>query len=51
VVAYVAKPNATKAAKTAGYSEKNARAQAARLLTKANIREYIDQGLEGVKEC
>ena len=46
VAAYVAKPNATKAAITAGYSAKTARSQGQRMLTNVDIRKYIDQGLE-----
>jgi len=46
VVAYVANPNATKAAKTAGYSEKTAYSQGQRLLKNVEIRKAIDQGME-----
>ncbi len=46
VAAYVAKPNATKAAKTAGYSEKTAYSQGQRLLKNVEIRKAIDQGME-----
>ena len=38
---YAADPNATAAAMAAGYSEKTARAQGARLLTNVDIQEYI----------
>lgn len=38
---YAADPNATEAAKAAGYSEKTARAQGARLLTNADVQQYI----------
>jgi len=43
IVAYVAKPNATQAAITAGYSEKSARTQGARLIANANISEEIER--------
>ena len=46
VAAYVALPNATKAAKTAGYSEKTAYSQGQRLLKNVEIRKAIDQGME-----
>jgi len=38
---YATNPNATEAAKAAGYSEKTARAQGARLLTDVDIMRYI----------
>lgn len=38
---YAADPNATAAAVAAGYNKKTARAQGARLLTKADIWQYI----------
>lgn len=41
--AYAANPNATEAAKTAGYSAKTARAQGARLLTNVDVQRYIQQ--------
>ena len=40
---FAADPNATEAAKAAGYSEKTARAQGARLLTNVDIQRYIRQ--------
>ncbi|MBQ6606491.1 MAG: terminase small subunit [Firmicutes bacterium] len=40
---YAAGPNASEAARGAGYSEKTARAQGARLLTNADIVDYIQQ--------
>ncbi len=40
---YAANPNATEAAKAAGYSEKTARSQGQRMLTNADIRKYIKQ--------
>lgn len=43
IVAYVAKPNATQAAISAGYSEKSARTQGARLIANANISEEIER--------
>ncbi len=46
VTAYVAEPNATKAAIAAGYSEKTARSQGQRMLTNVDIREAVDQGLK-----
>ena len=45
VAAYVAKPNATKAAIVAGYSKKTARSQGQRMLTNVDIREAVDAGL------
>lgn len=41
--AYAADPNATEAAKAAGYSGKTARSQGQRLLTNADILEYIHE--------
>ncbi len=38
---YAADPNAAEAAKAAGYSERTARAQGARLLTNVDIQQYI----------
>lgn len=38
---FAANPNATEAAKAAGYSEKTARAQGARLLTNVGIMRYV----------
>ena len=49
--AYVAKPNATKAATIAGYSKNAAKQQAHVLLTNTDLREYIDQGIEVGKDC
>lgn len=46
VIHYLQTLNATKAAKMAGYSEKTARIQGSKNLTKANIFEAINQGLE-----
>jgi len=40
---YAANPNAAKAAKAAGYSEKTARAQGQRLLTKVDIISYMHE--------
>lgn len=39
---YIIDPNATKAAKQAGYSEKSARAMGSENLTKPYIKEYIE---------
>jgi phage terminase small subunit len=39
---YVVDHNATQAAIRAGYAENNAKVQASRLLTKVNLREYVD---------
>lgn len=39
---YVKTTNGTKSAITAGYSEKTARSKASQLLTKVNVRQYID---------
>ena len=41
--AYATNPNATKAAKAAGYSDKTARSQGQRLLTNADIQKYIKE--------
>ncbi len=38
---YTGNPNATEAAKAAGYSDKTARSQGQRLLTNVDIRKYI----------
>lgn len=46
VIHYLQTLNATKAAKLAGYSEKTARIQGSKNLTKTNISEAINQGLE-----
>ena len=46
VIYYLQTLNATKAAKLAGYSEKTARIQGSKNLTKTNISEAIDRGLE-----
>lgn len=43
---YCAEQNATKAAIRAGYSEKTARSIGQRLLTKVDIKKYIDEKLE-----
>ena len=40
---YAANPNATEAAKGAGYSEKTARSQGQRLLTNVDIKKYINE--------
>lgn len=45
---YVKCLNATKAAKKAGYSEKTANEQGARLLAKVSIQEYISKLQEGI---
>lgn len=39
---YVKTTNGTQSAITAGYSEKTARSKASQLLTKVNVRQYID---------
>ncbi len=39
---YVKTTNGTQSAITAGYSEKTARSKASQLLTKINVRQYID---------
>ena len=49
VAAYLANPNATEAAKKAGYSEKTARAMGCENLAKPYIREEIEKGLAEVK--
>lgn len=43
VAEYVKDSNGTRAAIAAGYAEKNARAQASRLLTQANIQRAVDE--------
>lgn len=40
---YAANPNATEAARVAGYSDRTARSQGQRLLTNADIQEYIKE--------
>ena len=40
---YAANPNATEAARAAGYSDRTARSQGQRLLTNADIQEYIKE--------
>ena len=40
---YAANPNATEAARAAGYSERTARSQGQRLLTNDDIQEYIKE--------
>jgi len=40
---YAANPNATEAAKGAGYSDKTARSQGQRLLTNVDIKKYINE--------
>lgn len=40
---YVKTTNGTQSAITAGYSEKTARSKASQLLTKVNVRQYIDE--------
>lgn len=40
---YAANPNAAEAARAAGYSQRSARSQGQRLLTKGDIKEYIRQ--------
>lgn len=40
---YAANPNATEAAKGAGYSKKTARSQGQRLLTNVDIKKYINE--------
>lgn len=40
---YAANPNATEAAKGAGYSERTARSQGQRLLTNVDIKKYISE--------
>lgn len=47
---YVVDWNGTQAAIRAGYSEKGARTEAARLLTNANIKEYVDACKEKTAE-
>ena len=44
VASYLERPNATRAAKAAGYSEKTARSQGQRLLTSADIRTALRLG-------
>ena len=39
---YIKTTNATQSAITAGYSEKTARSKGSQLLTKINVRQYID---------
>lgn len=39
---YIKTTNATQSAITAGYSEKTARSKGSQLLTKVNVRQYID---------
>ena len=41
--AYAANPNATEAAKAAGYSDKTARSQGQRLLTNVDVQKYIKE--------
>jgi phage terminase small subunit len=50
VAAYLKDPNGTQAAVAAGYSERSARQQATRLLTKASIRAAIDAATTKVAE-
>lgn len=40
---YIKTTNATQSAITAGYSEKTARSKGSQLLTKVNVRKYIDE--------
>ena len=40
---YIKTTNATQSAITAGYSEKTARSKGSQLLTKVNVRNYIDE--------
>ncbi len=40
---YAANPNATEAARAAGYSEKTARSQGQRMLTNVDIQQYVKQ--------
>ena len=40
---YAANPNATEAARVAGYSDRTARSQGQRLLTNDDIQEYIKE--------
>lgn len=46
VEAYLANPNATEAAKRAGYSEKTARSQGQRLLTNVDIQQALTVRVE-----
>lgn len=46
VAAYLLEPNATKAARAAGYTDKNARSQGSRLLTNADIWRAIAEARE-----
>ncbi len=50
VAAYVAEPNATKAAKTAGYSEKTAYSQGQRLLKKVEVQQAVAEGQSALAE-
>lgn len=43
---YLIDKNATRAAKAAGYSEKTARSQGQRLLTKVDIKALLDRGID-----
>jgi len=47
---YLIEPNATKAAISAGYSEKTAKAIGSRLLTFANVKEAVEKGAENLGE-
>lgn len=47
---YIIDLNATKAAERAGYSEKTARSQGQRMLTKVDIQEYIEKLKKGRSE-
>ena len=46
---YLIDLNATQAAIRAGYSERTATEQGSRLLTKVNVKSYIDERLETIK--
>lgn len=43
---YIENPNATEAAKKAGYSEKTAEVQGSRLLTNVKVKDYVKERLE-----
>lgn len=47
---YVACGNATEAAKKAGYKENTARIHASKLLTNANIKNYIQELMDKIEE-
>ena len=49
VAEYLVDQNATRAAISAGYSEKSARAQGSRLLTNADISDAITEGQERIR--